>query len=192
MSHLLICVKNFCYNLLSLTFWEKFQPLSNALLKGGKLQKILITLKNVLNESCLGLNFLKKTQWKHIIIYLRSGARGSKDLHVRNIIMHWNEIVYGWSLQKIQIILKNALYKNCAELNFLQKTPLTHIFPSSPGVELGGSKDLCFWNIIMHWSENVLKIFLKMHRIASYSKNFSHWSKDMTLFVSDLLVFVNC
>ncbi len=54
-----------------------FQPLSNALLKGWKLQKILVILKNVLNESFRRIKFSKKktTQRKHIFIYLRSKAR---------------------------------------------------------------------------------------------------------------------
>ncbi len=63
------------------------------------------------------------------------------------------------------------------------------MFPSATGVELGGSKHLPFLNIIMHWNENVLKIFLKTQGIASYIKNFTWESKDMT-FVGDLLVFV--
>ncbi len=95
-----------------------------------------------------------------------------------------NVLLKGWKLQKILIILKNA-YKNCAELIFLQKTALTHIFSSTSGVQLCGSKDFRFWNVIMHWIENVLKIFLKTHGIASYSNNFSHLSKDT--FVSDLV-----
>ncbi len=33
-------------------------------------------LKNALLKSCAGLNFLQKTQWKHISVYPRSGARG--------------------------------------------------------------------------------------------------------------------
>ncbi len=83
--------KNFEYIFTSCSF----QILCDALLKGWNLQKILIILKNVLNESCIGLNFLKKkTQCKHIFIYLRSEARGSKDLHVRNIIICWNEKVH--------------------------------------------------------------------------------------------------
>ncbi len=64
------------------------------------------------------------------------------------------------------------------------------MFLFTSGVEIGGFKDLRFWNIIMPWNENVLKIFLKMQGIASYTKKFSSGSKDMA-FVSDLSAFIS-
>ncbi len=61
----------------------------------------------------------------------------SKDFHFWNIIMYWNgkeDSLKGWMLmQKIPMISKHALNKNCSELNFVQKTQWTHIsiFPRS-------------------------------------------------------------
>ncbi len=46
------------------------------------------------------------------------------------IIIYWNEKVdslQSWTLQKIPIISKNVLNKNCLELNFLQKTQRLHM-----------------------------------------------------------------
>ncbi len=37
-------------------------------------------MKNGSNKSYAKLNFLQKTQWKHISIYPKSGAMGPKDL----------------------------------------------------------------------------------------------------------------
>ncbi len=45
------------------------------------------------------------------------------------------------------------------------------IYPRSGARQF--QKHLYFWNIIMHWSGNVLKIFFRMHRITNYSKNFT-------------------
>ncbi len=46
------------------------------------LQKILIILKIALNESCVELNFLRKTQWKYVSIYSRSGDKGLQRLGI--------------------------------------------------------------------------------------------------------------
>ncbi len=72
--------------------------------------------------------------------------RGSKDCHVWNIVMYWNckvDSLYGWMLQKLSIILKDAAKKNCSESNFLQKSQEMHL-SISPGVELGAPKIAAF------------------------------------------------
>ncbi len=64
------------------------------LLKGSTLPKLPIISKNSSNKSCWKLNFLQKTERAHFSISLMSRAKGSKDCHVLNITMYWNEKVY--------------------------------------------------------------------------------------------------
>ncbi len=101
-----------------------------------------------------------------------------KDGHGRcwNLIMRWNKTVsllYGWLLQNISLISKNASNKSCTELNFLQETQCTRI-SIYPWVELEGSKDFRFWNIIMCWNE-------KVHFRAKRCKNYRlYWKMLQT------------
>ncbi len=44
------------------------------------LKKIPIISKNASNKNCSELNFLQKTQWKHISIFLGIGPRGLQRL----------------------------------------------------------------------------------------------------------------
>ncbi len=39
-------------------------------------------MKKASNKSCCELNFVQKTQWAHMSISHKSGARGSKDCHI--------------------------------------------------------------------------------------------------------------
>ncbi len=76
--------------------------------------------------------------------------------------------------------IEKCFVQKLRRIKFLTKNSLnTYIFPCISEVEVGGAKDLRYWNIMMHWYENVLKIFLKTHGIASYNKNFSSGSKDI-------------
>ncbi len=115
-----------------------------ALLKSWTLQKILIILKNVLNKSCVELNFPQKTQWKHISPYPRSRARG---LYRFALLKYYNALKWE-SLQLTAArntdYIKNASYKSCAELNFLQKKRTGCISLSAPGVEVGAPM-FCFF-----------------------------------------------
>ncbi len=80
------------------------------------LAKLPIISKNVWNKSCWKLNFLRKTQWAHTSIFPRSGARGSTDCHVSNIIMYRNKKVVsleGSMLPKLSPVSKNASSKSC-------------------------------------------------------------------------------
>ncbi len=47
---------------------------------GQNIAKKRIISKNASHKSCSELNFLQKTQWTHISIFPRSGARGAKHL----------------------------------------------------------------------------------------------------------------
>ncbi len=47
-------------------------------------------MKKSFSKSCSELNFLQRSQWAHMCISPRGGARGSKDCHVLNIIMYCN------------------------------------------------------------------------------------------------------
>ncbi len=65
--------------------------------------------------------------------------------------MYWNGKVgslWGWTLPKVPIVLKNALNKNCK----IEKTQWAHM-STSPVIELGVKKICRFWNI-MHWNGN--------------------------------------
>ncbi len=97
----------------------------------------------------------------------------------------------GWKLQKILIILKNVLNESCVRLNFPQKNSLDAYFYLPQQWSLGGSKDLRFWNIIMHWNENVLQIYLKTQGIASCSKNFYEDQKIWHLSVISRSLFLD-
>ncbi len=95
------------------------RPLFSVLL----LPKVPIVLTNALNKNCIELNFLQKTQWVYGFISSRSGA----SVHQRFVnfeILYWNRkvcLLYGWTLPKVPIRLKNVLIKSCLKLYFLQK-----------------------------------------------------------------------
>ncbi len=59
-------------------------------LQGSALPKIRITSKNTSNESFWAINFIQKSQWSHMFVSTGSGARGSKDWYVSNVILYWN------------------------------------------------------------------------------------------------------
>ncbi len=56
---------------------------------GSTLPKLQIISENASNKSCWALNFVQKSHWVHMCISPRSGARGSKDWYVSNIILYW-------------------------------------------------------------------------------------------------------
>ncbi len=77
---------------------------------GSTLLKKHITLKKASNKNCSDLNFVKKSLRAHMSMSRTSGARGSKDQYVWNIIMYRNgklDSLWGSMLPKICIISKN-------------------------------------------------------------------------------------
>ncbi len=53
------------------------------------LPKVPIVLPNASNKNCIKLNFLQTTQWTHVFISSRSGARGHQRF-VNFERVHWN------------------------------------------------------------------------------------------------------
>ncbi len=83
----------------------------------------------------------------------RSGSRGSKDCHVWNIIIYWNgkiDPLKGSALPKLDYNKKCFKWKLVGIKLITKKSVDTSL--SSPGVELGDSKDCHFPNIIMYWN----------------------------------------
>ncbi len=120
------------------------------------LQNVPIISRNASSKSCTELNFLQKTLWTHISIWLRSGTRGYKHLRFWNIIMHWNEEIHFVAERcKKYRLYRNMLQTKVTQNKICYKKLNGRISLSTPGVELGGYKDLRFWNIIMHWNEKV-------------------------------------
>ncbi len=75
-----------------------------------------------------------------------------KHFNFGNIIIHKNgkvDSVSGSMLPKLRITSKKVWNKSCSVLNFVQKSPRTHmsIYPWSGG---RGSKDSHLWNIILY------------------------------------------
>ncbi len=73
-------------------------------------------------------------------------------------------------LRKVRMILKNALNKNCSELNFLQKTQWTQISTSSRSGARGLHRlsFLKYYNVLE--SESRFTLGLKAAKNADYIK----------------------
>ncbi len=72
----------------------------------------------------------KKSVGAYVYPPSRMELRGTKNYHVWNIIMCKNgkvDLLYNKTLQKILITSKNGLYKNCSELNSVQKMQQAHM-----------------------------------------------------------------
>ncbi len=110
-------------------------------------------LKNVSSKSCCKLNFVQKSQWVHMFIFPRSGARrGSKQCHFRNIEMYkkrQSRLTLKLRLVKNTHYVKNASNKSCCELNFVQKSQQAHmcIFPRSVARGLQRLPSLKYYNV---------------------------------------------
>ncbi len=66
----------------------------------------------------------KQLSWRISLFLLRVELGGSNDCHFWNILMYWNGKVdspKGWLLQKILVISKIYLNKNCSELTVVRK-----------------------------------------------------------------------
>ncbi len=68
-------------------------------LSGWELPKLLIISKN-----CSELNLVQKSHWAHMSISCRSGAMGSKDNQLKNIIMHWEMITRLTKMLQIKVV----------------------------------------------------------------------------------------
>ncbi len=81
-----------------------------------------------------------------------------------NIIIYWNGKVHF----RPEHCKKYRLYRKMFQTSWAELTG--RISPSTPGVELGRSKYLRFWNIIIHWNE---KVHFRARRCKKYhiSKN---------------------
>ncbi len=81
-----------------------------------------------------------------------------------NIIIFCNgevDLLYSSMLQKILIMSKNASNKNCAKLNFPQKTQQTHMSISARS-GAGCFKDCPVWNIIIYSNGKVHSLYGSM------------------------------
>ncbi len=131
------------------------------------LPKIPVISKNASNKSCSKLSFLQKTLQAHMSISPKSGARGSKDCHVWNIIMYWNgkvDSLYGSILSKIRITSKNASNKSCSESNFVWRIQRAHMSMShrSGARELQRLPCLKYFNVLKRESRHYARF--TMHR----------------------------
>ncbi len=124
-------------------------------LSGWMMSKLPIILKNCSNKSCWELNFIQKSQRAHMSISPRSGAKGSKDWYIWNIMFYWNRKVdsrSGWSLPKVhKKIVQVKVVQNCISY----KKVRGHTCLSHSGLELEGSKDWYILNIILYWNGKV-------------------------------------
>ncbi len=121
------------------------------------LPTIPIICENVSNKSCLDFNYIQKTQWAHMSIFLGVELGDSKSWLVRNIIMYGNKKIdrlWDWMLPKLPIIYGKVSNKSCWDFNYLQKTQWAQISIFTR-VELGGSKDYLVRNIIMYRSGKI-------------------------------------
>ncbi len=80
-------------------------------------------------------------------------SRGFKECRYWNIMMYWNTKVgslWGWTLQKILIISKNASNKSHPELNILHKTLWTQmsIYPGNGTRRLKRLPFLKYYNVL--------------------------------------------
>ncbi len=85
----------------------------------------MILPKNVLNKSCSELNFPQKTQWNHVSISGRSGAKGLQGLpfwKYYNALEWESRFTLGLNVASNTDLIKNFFKLSCSELNFLQKT----------------------------------------------------------------------
>ncbi len=106
-----------------------------------------IVSKNASNKNCLELNFLHKTQWNHMSLSSRSGARGLERLpwlKYYNVMKWESRFTLRLNTAQIFIISKKASNKNCPELNFLHKTQWKHI-SSTSDVDVRACKHLALW-----------------------------------------------
>ncbi len=104
-------------------------------------QEVVVSL---LNLPCSHFSYrenLKPSFWKIMIFSVVTLFSWRSDIIMHNIKMVGS--LLGWTLQRILIISRNALNKNCTELNFQQKTQWK-LSLSTPKVELGDSKKLSF------------------------------------------------
>ncbi len=112
-------------------------------LQSTMLPKIHIISKNASNKSCWALNYVQKSQKSICLPPLGVQLVGSKNCHLRNIIMYKNgkvDSLQSTMLPKIRIISKNASNKSCSALNYVQKSQ-KGIYLPSPGMQLESSKN---------------------------------------------------
>ncbi len=98
---------------------------------GWTLQKIPKISKNASNGNCAELNFLQKTQWTHISISPRTGARASKDCHFLNIInvLEWeSRLTLGLNAAKSTDCIKKCSKQKLYNIKF----PIKNLVGVSP------------------------------------------------------------
>ncbi len=87
--------------------------------------------KNDSNKSCSEFNFLQKTQWTHVSIFLWSGARVLQRLLFLKYFnaQEWKRtFALRLKATKNTKDIKNASDENCSELNFLRTTHWMHLY----------------------------------------------------------------
>ncbi len=127
---------------------------------GWRQPKLPIISNNWSNKCCWELNFVQKSQWTHLSISARGGARSLERSICFKCLLYWNGKVVsllGWALPKLPIISKSSW-----ELNFVQKS---HWALMSISCRSGArdSKGNQLRNIIMHWE--IRTRFTKMLQI---------------------------
>ncbi len=103
---------------------------------GLTLPKIRIISKNSLNKSSRVLNFVQKSQWAHMFISHRSGARRLERLICFKyyiILRRESRFILASMLPKLPTISENGPNKSSWALNSVRKSQWVHmsIFPRS-------------------------------------------------------------
>ncbi len=122
-------------------------------LSGWTLLKLLIISKNCSNISCSELNFVQESQWAHMPIPLKSGARGLErlpSLKYYYVLKRESRFTLRLNDAKNTHYIK-VLNKSCWTLNLSQKSYWAYM-PVSPGVELRCCKDWYVSNITLYWN----------------------------------------
>ncbi len=119
---------------------------------GSTLPKIWIVWKNARNKSCGTLNFVHKSQWVHMSISLRSGARGLRRLIclVYYIVLKWkSRFSLGLDAPRIRIVWENVRNKSFPTLTSIHKSQWAHMsIPPRSGA--GGLQRLIHY-FILKW-----------------------------------------
>ncbi len=153
---------------------------------GSTLLKICIIWENTNNKSCWALNSLQKSQWAHMSMSPRSGAKRFQRLHHWKIILYKyekEESVCGTTLLKIRTIWENASNKSYWALNSVQKRQWAHM-SMSPRSGAKGLQRLHLWNILYKYGkvESVYgSTLLKIRIIWENASNKSCWALNSVL-----------